>query len=290
MTKTMTCLKPPDLRVLRRMLLVSVLCLAVLAPPAASDVADLEFSGDWQHVKGKHFIVYFLTAKDRSPAEKILRLAEGYYQRIGDKIGFTRRADYWTWEQRARIVVFPDQETFVQETRQPEWATGFSDRDSHVFRTRTIVTYRQEREFYDGLLPHEISHLILHDFIPDKNRIPIWFDEGVAQLFEKEKSWQAQQIMSKLARRDLFVPFSAMMHWDVRKENDSKKVTIFYAQSLSMVEFLIKKYGSGDFGRLCRQMSEGKTFPEALRTAYTNRLNTIEEFEHKWVRYMKEGL
>ena len=143
------------------------------------------------------------------------------------------------------------------------------------------MTYLRETNFYDELLPHEISHLVLRDFT--SNRIPIWFEEGVAQLQEASKSQMAATACRNLIQRGENIPFAILMKWDIRQERDPNKVMVFYLQSLSVVEFLIKNYGSTAFGELCHHLKNGKTFEEALRGAYTNNINTIEKLESKWV-------
>ena len=252
-------------------------------------IVPRSFAWEWHEMKGKHFIVYYQASSDRYLAQKTLRKAEDYYRRIGEEIGLTRYGNFWTWEDRAKIAIFADQKTFMQKTGAPAWSIGFVDRktrDSHIFKSRTIVTYKQEYNFFDGLLPHEISHLILHDFIPARN-IPVWFDEGVAQIQEAHKSDYANQLMRVLVARGNFIDFGTLFLWDISDEKDKIKVDIFYAQSLSIVEFLINTYGSGAFARLCRNLSDGHRFDEALRKAYSGNIKSIADLQDKWVKYFK---
>ena len=241
----------------------------------------------WLELKDTHFIVYFQEDRDNPLAQKILREAEKYYQRIGATIGFTRYSNFWTWENRAKIFLFADQAAFLSETGQPEWSIGYANKDSYAIIGRMIVTYRQEENFIDGLLPHEIGHLILHEYIKDPGRIPCWLDEGIAQLFETGKMEQSLKIMRAFAAQDKFIPFPYLMHWDIRQEQDPVKVTLFYAQSLTIVEFLIKQYGSDAFGRLCRNIRDGKPFEEALRSAYPTTVPTMAALEKKWLSFLQ---
>ncbi len=74
---------------------------------------------------------------------------------------------------------------------------------------------------------------------------------------------------------------------DVRLEKDPRSVVIFYAQSLTIIEFLIKNYGGAAFSRLCQNLRDGKSFDEALRLAYTNTINSAGELEEKWIKYLR---
>jgi len=258
---------------LPRLLVACCLSLAVLTSTAHAQA--------WTDVKGKHFIVSYLSRNDLATAKQILQRAEDYYSKIGDRIGFTRYGDFWTWDDRTQVFLYPDQASFVDGTGQPTWSTGFSDRDPYLFQSRVIATFNQEREFFDGLLPHEISHLVLHDYIPER-LIPIWFDEGIAQLFEHHKSAQARRIMRAMVTRGKYIPLRQLMSLDIRGETDPKRVTIFYAQSLSVVEFLLDHYGQDAFRRLCRSMRDGDGFETALRKATSNQLPSLEALEEKW--------
>ena len=241
----------------------------------------------WSQLKEQHFVVYY-TPDDESLGRLVLRKAEEYYSRIALEIGYSRYSTFWTWDDRVKIFIFPDQKSYRQSTGQPQWSTGYANKDSHLFKTRMIVTFRQEDQFLDGLLPHEISHLILHDFVGFERTIPIWFDEGVAQLNESDKKNIAHQVMTKLIVQNQFIPLDALMQWDIRRETDSKKVSVFYAQSVSVVDFLIHEYGSDAFSFLCRNLKDGKDMEEAIRVAYSGSLDSVSILQEKWMRYMKK--
>lgn len=248
-------------------------------------LVKFSFAADsaWGEIKDKHFVIYYEVAKDKSLAASYLRQAEKYYQIIGERIGYSRANKMWTWDERVQIFLFATQESFSASTGQPAWSTGYADRDSRFFKSKTIVTFSQEKDFGDSTLPHEISHLILHDFISNSDRIPIWFDEGVAQMQEKDKLAMVKGIMKTLVRRSQHIPFDQFLTWDIRKERDTRKVQIFYAQSLSVVEYLITKFGVDAFGRLCRQLRDGKDFTQSLLATYSGVFSDVYDLERKWV-------
>ncbi len=242
----------------------------------------------WQNLKETHFIVFYESKFDKDFAQLILQKAEDYYRKIGRQIGFTRYSEFWTWEERVKIILFAQQSSFLENTGQPQWSKGYVHRERRFFKTRMIVTFRQEQDFLDASLPHEISHLILHDFIPQEEAIPLWFDEGIAQLQEKYKSQIANQMMRLLVKRGQYIRFPDLHNWDPQNEDDPQKIKIFYSQSLSAIEFLIKTYGSEALGKFCRNLRDGKTFEQALRSAYPTQLETLFDLEQKWVRYMRQ--
>ena len=128
--------------------------------------------------------------------------------------------------------------------------------------------------------------MILHDFIGFERPIPKFFDEGVAQLYEAGKKDQAERLMGKLVKNNQSVPLAVLRDLDIRKETDSKKVTIFYAESLSIVDFLIHEYGAGSFADLCRNLKDGKSMDDALHGAYTSFLDSLAALEERWLKYI----
>jgi len=251
-------------------------------------VIPLEVSSDdWQKEMGKHFVIYYSDIKDVSWAKKVLREAEGYYNKIAQHIGYSRYQNYWTWDERVKIVIYDDQKDFVQKTGLPDWSTGAAIRDLEVFRSRGIVTFKQEEGLFEGVLPHEITHLILRDFIGFDRNIPIWFDEGVAQIQEKYKRERANQVMKGLVRNEQHIPLEIFFRLDTRVMTDQLYISVFYAQSISLIDYLIKNYGSRRFGELCSQMRDGLNFEESLGKSYTNIINSSQELEKKWLSYMR---
>lgn len=237
----------------------------------------------WGEVKDRHFVVYYENRNDAEFSRTVLRKAEEYYQKVGTDTGYSRANRFWTDNERVKIFLFKDRDSFLQSTGQPSWSVGYADRDSQTFRSRTIITYRQESDFIDGLLPHEVSHLVLHDFI-QAERIPVWFDEGVAQLQERNKIGLTRGIMGNLVRRGMSMPVGEFSRFDVRTVRDPGAAEVFYAQSLSVVDFLITKYGRDAFGRLCRELRDGKDFEAALARAYPGAIENYRELQAKWLQ------
>ena len=275
-------------RVQRTIICMMWACIFVLPvfSAARADFKSVDFGGEtWHTLKGRHFVIYYHPHTDQSQIRPVLRAAEDYYQKICDIVGFTRYSDFWTWDQRAKIFIFPNQASFLERTGAPAWSMGYADRDSYLFKSRAIVTYEQEKSLFDELLPHEISHLILHDFIPAAN-LPVWVDEGIAQLQEKNKYAAADGYMKALVRQGQYVRLNFLNQWNIRQETDAAKVQIFYAQSLSVIRFLREQYGKENFRRFCRNLRDEKPIEEALRFAYPKKIGSLKELEQLWVEFI----
>lgn len=259
------------------------LCLAM----GAAFVIRPAEAAEWKYRKGTHFVVQYDAAISDNYAMDTLRGAEQYYDSLTRQIGYTRYHKFWTWDQRVKIILYADQQAYLKSTGLPAWSRGGATKYHRQLRSRAIVSFHQERDFLHNILPHEISHLILADFFGERP-VPLWFNEGVAQLQEEGKLPDARRLMRKVVRLGYKIPFKALMRADIRFQPDPSFVMVFYAQSVTIIDFLIRQYGVRRFENLCRYMREGETFDRALTKAYTAIFASLDELEEKWLYYIQK--
>ena len=236
----------------------------------------------------EHFRVRYTLASELDTVRVILRRAEEYYVRVAHDIGYSRYEDFWTWERRVVIIFYPDQYAFQRFTGAPAWSKGYASRDARIFRERTIVSYNGQENFFDEVLPHEIAHLMLWDYLHTPRAVPVWFEEGVAQLEEAGKTEQVQAALGSVVVQGKYIPLASLQAMTITGEQDNLKVSLFYAQSLSIVVFLIQKYGLDSFYRLCRELRDGMSFELALAHAYPSAIESLDALETRWVKYFSE--
>ena len=269
---------------LKVLFLFTVLCAGTVTAALAED-----FGPGWQTQKGTHFIVHYAPAIDPEEARAVLSAAERYYTSVAERIGYARYHNFWTWEDRAQIVLYADQAAFSRATGQPAWSLGSAVHHHEKLHSRAIFSYEGAPNFIDGILPHEIGHLILNDFVGDISRVPIWFNEGVAQLQEANKRPVAEKMIRLLKKTHGLIPVAYLENMDVRRIQQPLLVDVFYAQSFSIVDYMLRTYGSFRFSELCRQLSEGKSFEEALRVSYRTIYDSLGALEKKWLNSIPNG-
>lgn len=234
---------------------------------------------EWKEEKGDHFIVYYVS--NVSLAKKIRRQAEVYYNRIASDLGYPRYSNFWQWDNRVKIYVYPTADEFQKETGKPSWSKGIAN-----YSTKEILTYEWSEGFLESLLPHEITHLIFRDFVGFKGEVPLWLDEGVAQWEEPKKREMASQVAEFLIRNHKNYPLDMLTSVDIRNSQDEEAVHFFYMQSVSLVDYLIRKHGSQSFTVFCRRLKEGKSLNEALKAAYPNSIRNLDELEKRWKKHI----
>jgi len=271
-------------------LLVSFLFLGMIGPVQAGIDSSFEPAG-WLKFAGDHFVVLCSSSDDEDLAQDILNHAEDYYNDIADDIGYSRYQNFWTWDDRVKIILFPDQGSYVRVTGQPPWSAGFASMYSELFKSRIIVSYKGQRNFLEVILPHEITHLILHDFIGLGRPIPRFFDEGVAQLEQKDAGANRMDIMARMITGGKIIPLQDLLAYNLMAHrNDALSVSIFYVESLYIVDFLVKTYGKDAFKDLCRHLRDGDSFEQALKSSYYPTIDSMQTLQEKWFDYAKQYL
>jgi hypothetical protein len=263
------------------------------------------YAGDWHEKKSEHFVVYF--AQDDEFAQTVLDAAEKDYRNIAYDLGYARYSEFWTWDKRVKIYIFPDRNSFLKSTSQPNWSEGMAD-----YTNKEIVSYVWGKGFVESLLPHEMAHLIFRDFVGFKGDVPLWLDEGVAQWEEEAKRKDMKSMIQRNFQLDNLLLVSDIMKLNIESLKDKQGVLIrstrtkddkdgviflsannlielFYLESVSLVGYLIEKFGSESFSGFCRELRDGKGVEEALKIAYPLHIRSLREFEDGWREYLKSG-
>jgi len=144
-----------------------------------------------------------------------------------------------------------------------EWSGGVA---FTAFSTIVIGIPPSELDWGKRALVHELTHLVVHQatFSP-YGQLPLWLDEGLATYNEGEldlvlRSYLEDAISEDelISVRSLCSPFSAY----------SEKAYLSYAQSYSIVEYLLDNYGQDKMLDLLALLKQGNTYDEALTEVY----------------------
>jgi hypothetical protein len=109
---------------------------------------------------------------------------------------------------------------------------------------------------------HEFSHILLHNAVPSTgDRIPVWFNEGVAMWVARE--WRLRQSLEVAAAvfLDGLVPLGEV---DSVLTFGSARAHLAYDQSALAVLFIIDRGGEGALEDLIADLREGTAFDVAL--------------------------
>jgi len=235
-------------------------------------------AAEWKEYKRQHFIIYYKKAPFDF-VETVARAAEQYYVEITRNLGFTRYKG-WSWDDRAKIYIHNDADDYVQAGRQAGWSQGTASP-----REKIIRTFPSAHGFFDSTLPHELGHIIFREFVGFKAQVPVWFEEGVAMYQEKAKRWGAHDKVRKAIEEGTFKPLKELSITRLRHGTNMDLITLFYAESASVVNFMINEMGDQRFVHLCRKLKDGKPFSWAIDEVYS-RLENVDDLNDAWVKYL----
>jgi len=279
---------------MKKILFLSIIFLSILFLSSAHAI-------DWRQTKGDHFIVQY-TPPNKDFAKDVLFNAEGYYKDIAKELGYQRYSDFWLWDKRVKIYIYPDHKSYLKGSKMPDWSHGMAD-----YVNKTIKSYARGEGFVDSILPHEIAHLLFRDFVGFESQIPLWLDEGVAQWSEVKKRPHFKRLMQEAINNKRVLSLADMMklNLSVIKSDDEvhirysslkeepiililsgeNLINLYYLESVSLVAFLVEKYGSKKFTVFCRELKNGKSVDDALRVAYPYAVKNVSDLEIKWWEY-----
>jgi len=132
-------------------------------------------------------------------------------------------------------------------------------------------------------IAHELAHLVVHQMtLNPYNDLPTWLDEGLAMYAEGEQGEEFASCLERAIDNDSLIsvqslcsPFSA--YADI--------ATLGYAQSYSLVEYLIVSYGQPKMLELLNTFSGGSGYDAALEAVYGFDMDTLDSL---WRGYLSD--
>lgn len=192
-----------------------------------------------------------------------------------------------SWDPKCDIYVYPTGDEFHQATkRSPEMlaATLLEIGEGRVWMRRVSVRGDVGTDF-DQVLKHEVTHVVLADVFRDF-QIPRWLDEGIAVAEERSAR-------RKMINQQLMEAVEVSRHADLsdllsmsRFPLDRERADVLYAQSASLVEFLLTKKSPTvlvAFAKSCRTQS----LEDSMRRHFG--FVDMEEAERAWLEWTIES-
>lgn len=220
----------------------------------------------------RHFSIYAEGAEASQEFVKILESLHGNL--MLDLAAFSP----WAADQRVSIFLFKNQDTYRQVTGRPAWSGGASS-----VAKRKVYVY--ESEELPGILAHELCHIYFDGFFIDGVNNPLWLSEGMATLIQVERGMAAPNWLREnmeILEGGGGYPISEMMSITTTSGAGDDKVRLWYAQSYSVVRFLIRSQYRSSFYKFSEYLREGKDVQQALYRAYGMPYNRLKALEYAW--------
>jgi hypothetical protein len=168
-------------------------------------------------------------------------------------------------EQPVNIYIYASAQDLQSALIFPqEWSGGVA---YYAYGMIAIGIPTNELDWGKGALAHELGHMVSHQitFSPYGAVLPFWLDEGLAMYAQGKSDPYLGSVLEKaiaqhnlISVRSLASPFSAI----------PAEAYLSYAESQSIVSFLIQNYSGDKILHLLNLFKEGNTYDEALIQVY----------------------
>ncbi len=231
----------------------------------------------WNSIESDHFVVMF--TDNEGAAREIQKTAEEFYPKVTGDLGCStkRKITIWFYDSQKEFKRVPDAP--VQD-----WAAGYA----YPLRARIVIrnpAFSKDRKLnLSHLVKHEITHVIFGLYIGKENLkyVPTWFNEGLAMYEAEQWSYSQYWIMLTGALGNSLFPLYELADEFPLGESQAR---IAYAQSCSIVTFMVRTYGKDALKKCVRLMAEGREIDGALAGSIG-----IDSYwlEKKWLKSIKK--
>ncbi len=255
---------------------------APATPPVEEAVIEVKHTprqGDrWAMAETKHFRILHLQSAE--VAEKAARLAES--ARLASAKKWFGEA-LPPWETRCDIYLFNTAEDYSRATSQSPQCPGHSTMPMEGARVleRRIDLHCDDPNYSVGVLPHEVTHVTLAGRFPAA--LPRWADEGMAVLSEpRDRVERHLRNLPNHAQQQQLFPIGQLMQQFDKKYPEPQRIGAFYAQSVSLVDYLSRLRGPPVFAQFVAEGMRGG-YEAALRKFYN--LKSFDDLDVAWQRH-----
>jgi hypothetical protein len=190
-----------------------------------------------------------------------------------------------TWGPRCDIYLHAGTEEYVRGSPAPPPPRESPGHTTMSFEGGRVVGRRidlrcNEPHLVDAVLPHETTHVVVGErFI--KPALPKWADEGMAVLTEPQERINLHLHNLPMHRRDGHL-FGVGQLLQMENYPHPRYIGPFYAQSVSLVDFLARQKGPQVFTKFVRDGLDGG-YEAALRRHYD--FQGFQDLEQRWRQY-----
>ncbi len=229
----------------------------------------------WRRMTTEHFEIYYEKQRALTGAK---RHAEEAFRKIVTDFGM----DDVEWKTRITMYLFSDDEewqAFLRMNRDKtmEWAGGFA----LPWANEIYVYVSDEKKYlYKRLVPHELTHVLHYRYVGGIYQ-PLCITEGLARFQEKGGVKEAREAIDELVKRGEAFELEELFKLSYYPP---QAISLFYAQSATLVGFMIDEYGLDKFKEFMFAFASTRDAAEAIGSVYGISLDT---FGKKWEKYVR---
>jgi hypothetical protein len=221
----------------------------------------------WQEVATDQVSVYFYTGNETFN-RRILESAQATIDELQPIFGLERSRPIRIWIYNSR-----DDFTGAQVPNSESWFVGASYTGYYLIQL--VIADGNDSEI-GRIVPHEVSHQLLFQATENPfNLPPRWFDEGLAVYNQDVESAGYPATLQAAVDDGQLLPLSTL----TREFPFDGSHHLAYAESLSVIQFIVAEWGLDGLGRVIAAYREGVSHDEAFEDGLGV---TVAELEQRW--------
>ena len=219
----------------------------------------------WQTLSGGQLHLHYY-GLDQSFAQRMLNAGLEGMERNARDAGLTT-------EDPVDIYVYPNYDDLQDAILyEPSWTGG------RAFSNQNIVimgTSGSNSGWDEATVIHELTHVLVGHFtFSCLGDVPQWLNEGLAVYSEGPLDQQFQNSLDDAIQDDTLLSVRSISG---SFSEVSDKANLSYAQSYSIVNFLIETYGQAKMTELLGGLRDGLTLDQALQQTYAVNVEGLED-------------
>jgi hypothetical protein len=190
------------------------------------------------------------------------------------------------WNPKCELYLYATAADYSRATGVPAASPGHSGISMENGRVigRRIDLHCDDPNMLRAVLPHEATHVVVAGQYGE-HPVPRWADEGMAVLSEpREKVERHLQNLARCRQQGQLLNLRQLAQ--LNDYPDPQHISAFYAQSVSLVEFLAQEHGPRVFTQFLRDSLHGG-YESALQKHYG--MQGFADLEQRWARYAATG-
>lgn len=228
-------------------------------------------SREWEETRSDQVVLYWYEGSEDF-AQRLLQAGQSTVDRLEEDLDTSVG-------EPIRMYVYADTDDMQEATLfAPDWSGGLAFTE---YGALLMAVGPTDEAWGQRVASHEMTHIVVGRYtFSCVTSTPIWFEEGYAQISEGEPNEyyvamldHAVENNTLLSVRELGQIFS----------NDPDLASLSYAESQSLVTFLIEKYGEDKIRLLLDQFKAGTSEDRALMEVYGINRDELEAAWREWI-------
>ena len=219
---------------------------------------------DWQLLESEHVQLYW-TGQNADFGQRYFDRAVQAAADLSDEFGLETTSP-------VVIVIYNSHRELMSVLQEgsAEWtgAVNFGD-------TGMIVIGLGPDSWMGKVIPHELTHAVLHQItLPPFGEIPRWLHEGLAVRSEGGMDFEEHTALQEAIQDNTLISLRVL---NSPFPDQRARAVLSYAESNSLVEFIIEEHGAAKLGELLSVFAVGAHYDDAMMEVFGVDMDGMED-------------